>query len=254
MPYINLRFHILALRRIQQDVGKYDKERKLNMKKLLTASMIGLLTVSIASPSFAAEKKADTNVAVLFDGSGSMVQKTGGERKIDIAKKSVRSFAELLPENTNLMLRVFGHAGNNKLSGKALSCSTTETIYGLHPYEGTLFYHSLSGIKPTGWTPIAKALSDTRKEFEAFDADGKNVVYLITDGEETCGGNPADEIEKLREANVDTIVNIIGFNFDVKGNAEMKQAAVAGGGEYISADSAEEFEQAWEKEAQKFTD
>lgn len=79
-------------------------------------------------------------------------------------------------------------------------------------------------------------------------------MYLITDGEETCGGNPADEIEKLREANVDTIVNIIGFNFDVKGNAEMKQAAVAGGGEYISADSAEEFEQAWEKEAQKYTE
>ena len=90
------------------------------------------------------------------------------------------------------MLRVFGHAGNNKLSGKALSCSTTETIYGLHPYEGSLFDNSLSELKPTGWTPIAKALADTRKEFEAFDADGKNVVYLITDGEETCGGDPFD--------------------------------------------------------------
>lgn len=85
---------------------------------MLAAGIIGLLTVSIASPSFAAEKQADTNVAVLFDGSGSMVQKTGGERKIDIAKKSVKSFAELLPKDTNLMLRVFGHAGNNKLSGK----------------------------------------------------------------------------------------------------------------------------------------
>ncbi|OEI76047.1 hypothetical protein BG616_18350 [Bacillus subtilis] len=223
-------------------------------KKLLAACIIGLLTVSFASPSFAAEKQTDTNVAVLFDGSGSMIQKTGGERKIDIAKKSVKSFAELLPKDTNLMLRVFGHAGNNKLSGKALSCSTTETIYGLHPYEGSLFDNSLSEIKPTGWTPIAKALSDTRKEFEAFGADGKNVVYLITDGEETCGGDPAAEIEKLRASNVDTIVNIIGFNFDVKGNEEMKQAAVAGGGEYISANSADEFEQAWEKEAQKFTE
>ncbi len=137
---------------------------------------------------------------------------------------------------------------------KLFHAKTTETIYGLHPYEGSLFDNSLSEIKPTGWTPIAKALSDTRKEFEAFDADGKNVVYLITDGEETCGGDPAAEIAKLREANVDTIVNIIGFNFDVKGNEEMKQAAVAGGGEYISANSADEFEQAWEKEAQKFTE
>lgn len=80
------------------------------------------------------------------------------------------------------------------------------------------------------------------------------MVYLITDGEETCGGDPAAEIEKLRASNVDTIVNIIGFNFDVKGNEEMKQATVAGGGEYISANSADEFEQAWEKEAQKFTE
>lgn len=66
------------------------KKGSNHMKKLLAAGIIGLLTVSIASPSFAAEKQADTNVAVLFDGSGSMVQKTGGERKIDIAKKSVK--------------------------------------------------------------------------------------------------------------------------------------------------------------------
>ncbi|MCI4139913.1 hypothetical protein MMJ09_24355, partial [Bacillus vallismortis] len=39
------------------------------MKKLLTDGLIGLLTVSFASPSFAAENQADTNVAVLFDGS-----------------------------------------------------------------------------------------------------------------------------------------------------------------------------------------
>lgn len=157
-------------------VGKYEKERKLNMKKLLTAGIIGLLTVSFASPSFAAEKKADTNVAVLFDGSGSMVQKTGGERKIDIAKKSVKSFAELLPEDTNLMLRVFGHAGNNKLSGKALSCSTTETIYGLHPYEGTLFDHSLSASnRPAG-----------RQLPKRFLIQEKNLKRLMQTGKTWC--------------------------------------------------------------------
>lgn len=51
------------------------------MKKLLAAGIIGLLTVSFASPSFAAEKQTDTNVAVLFDGSGSMAQKTGESAK-----------------------------------------------------------------------------------------------------------------------------------------------------------------------------
>ena len=61
--------------------------------------------------------------------------------------------------------------------------------YTVQPYAVTPFEQSLSKIKPTGWTPIAKALSDTREEFERRRR-GKNVVYLITDGEETCGGNP----------------------------------------------------------------
>lgn len=220
------------------------------MKKMFTAGIVGLLTLSLGSPVFAAEKKhEETNVAVLFDASGSMIQKTGGERKIDVAKESVTSFAEVLPEVTNLMLRVFGHKGNNKNSGKAVSCNATETLYGLQPYAVTPFEQSLSKIKPTGWTPIAKALSDTREEFERAGATGKNVVYLITDGEETCGGNPQAEIQKLRKANVNTIVNIIGFNFGMKGSESLEKAAEAGGGTYVSADSADEFKQAWEDAA-----
>lgn len=79
------------------------------MKKMFTAGIVGLLTLSLGSPVFAAEKKhEETNVAVLFDASGSMIQKTGGERKIDVAKESVTSFAEVLPEDTNLM---FGYSG-----------------------------------------------------------------------------------------------------------------------------------------------
>lgn len=222
------------------------------MKKMFTAGIVGLLTLSLGSPVFAAEKThEETNVAVLFDASGSMIQKTGGERKIDVAKDSVKSFAEVLPEDTNLMLRVFGHKGNNKMSGKAVSCNSTETLYGLQPYAVSPFDQSLSQIKPTGWTPIAKALSDTREEFERLGAKGKNVVYLITDGEETCGGNPQAEIQKLRKANVNTIVNIIGFNFGVKGSESLEQAAEAGGGTYVSADSPAEFKQAWDDAAQQ---
>lgn len=120
------------------------------------------------------------------------------------------------------MFCVFGYVGNNKLFGKVFLCSMMEIIYGFYLYEGLLFDNLLSEIKLIGWILIVKVFFDIRKEFEVFDVDGKNVVYLIIDGEEMCGGDFVVEIEKFCELNVDIIVNIIGFNFDIKGNEEMK--------------------------------
>ncbi|MDI3410671.1 VWA domain-containing protein [Bacillus sonorensis] len=121
----------------------------------------------------------------MLDASGSMAQKIDGEKKFDIAKESVNDFADLLSSNANVMLNVFGHKGNNKLSGKAESCGTTETVYDLQPFSTGAFQASLSGIKPTGWSPIAKSLYDVKDQLS--DKDGKNYVYIVTDGEETCG-------------------------------------------------------------------
>ncbi|MDI5788128.1 hypothetical protein PO124_05705 [Bacillus licheniformis] len=38
---------------------------------------------------------------------------------------------------------------------KEVSCGTTETVYDLQPFSFNSFENALSGIKPTGWSPIA---------------------------------------------------------------------------------------------------
>jgi hypothetical protein len=37
---------------------------------------------------------------------------------------------------------------------------------------------------------------------------------LVTDGEETCGGDPAAAIERLRKAGISTRISIVGFALD----------------------------------------
>nr|WP_223831621.1 VWA domain-containing protein [Bacillus swezeyi] len=229
------------------------------MKKRFTLLTTFTMLLSLAPAAFAAEdgnaadnSKKDVNVAVVLDASGSMAQRIEGDKKFDIAKESVTDFADLLPSDANVMLNVFGHKGNNKNSGKEESCGTTETLYDLQPFSANGFQHSLSGIKPTGWSPIAKSLYDVKDDLA--DKDGKNYVYIVTDGEETCGGDPVQAAKDLRQSNIKTIVNIVGLDVEtVKEKEKLKKVAKAGGGKLIEAESANDFKKVWKEEGGKMS-
>ena len=61
-------------------------------------------------------------------------------------------------------------------------------------------------------------------------------MILLTDGEETCGGDPAAAIEKLRKAGVGVRVNIVGFAIDDEAlAATFRHWTDAGGGLYFDA-------------------
>jgi len=62
---------------------------------------------------------------------------------------------------------------------------------------------------------------------------------LITDGEETCGGDPAAEIDKLRKAGIGTRVSIVGFALeDQKLAATFRRWSDLGGGAFFDAKDA----------------
>ncbi len=57
------------------------------------------------------------------------------------------------------------------------------------------------------------------------------------------GGDPVQDAKKLHESDIQAIVSIIGFDVDNAGQQALKQVAAAGGGEYETANSAEELRQ-----------
>ena len=68
---------------------------------------------------------------------------------------------------------------------------------------------------------------------------GERLVILLTDGEETCGGDPAAAIEKLKKAGTTVRVNIVGFAIDdAKLAATFRHWADAGSGAYFDAQGA----------------
>ncbi|QKG83176.1 VWA domain-containing protein [Kroppenstedtia pulmonis] len=183
------------------------------------------------------EKKARrVHMEILLDASGSMAGKVDGKVKMDQAKQAIQSFVSGMPEHVQVSLRVYGHRGSNAKKDKEISCAETEQVYPMDSYNEMRFNTALNKFKPTGWTPLAKAMQEARRDLQSNAGDGvHNVVYIVSDGVETCGGDPIREAQELHLSEIEAVVNIIGFDLDKKEEQALKQVAKAGGGSYRTA-------------------
>jgi hypothetical protein len=86
----------------------------------------------------------------------------------------------------------------------------------------------------------------SRVSTDLSDVHGERLVILLTDGEETCGGNPAATIEKLMKQGVNVRINIVGFAVDDRKTAALfRQWSSAGGGAYFDARNAASLDSAF---------
>jgi hypothetical protein len=110
------------------------------------------------------------------------------------------------------------------------------------------FSEAIDSFEPRGWTPVAGSLEKARDDFSAFDPEtNSNFVYLVSDGVETCGGDPVAAAGSLADADVRAEVNIVGFDVDPNAARQLEQAAKSGGGGYYDANNAAELNEVFRK-------
>lgn len=176
------------------------------------------------------------NIEVILDASGSMAGQIDGRTKFQIAMEGLSAFVEQLPPHVNLGLRVYGHRGSNRESDKEYSCAGSDMIYPFARLDRNAFIDAVESVGPTGWTALGLSLERALDDFNRFDQpNNANLVYLLTDGKETCGGQPAQAAAALNASGIGAIVNVIGFDIDDEQQEELKRIASSGGGEYFSA-------------------
>ncbi|SFS47221.1 vWA domain-containing protein [Marininema halotolerans] len=194
-------------------------------------------------------ERKPTNIAILLDSSGSMSSQVSGGQKMTVAKEAVQEFADKAPKEAMVSLIAYGHKGSNRQADKKKSCKAIETLYPLSTINKSEFNTALSSLKPTGWTPLAGAIRQAKDAFASKGIDqSDNVVFVVSDGLETCGGNPAKEAKKLAEANIKATVNIIGFDVNNKEQQQLKEVAEAGGGAFFKAQSKEDLQDYFNKQ------
>ncbi|MFT3810603.1 MAG: VWA domain-containing protein [Micropepsaceae bacterium] len=183
------------------------------------------------TPQAAAPK--DRGVLVILDASGSMLKKLGKKRRIDIAKETLTQLTQvMLPEGTPFAMRVFGDTRPD-------SCETNLRIP-LAPLDRPAARTAIDAIKSVNKakTAIGASLAQAASD---LGAGGQKLIILITDGEETCDGDPLAEINRLNETGLDVRVSIVGFAVDDQALKDtFAQWASAGGGGYFDATNSEE--------------
>ncbi|GAB3047769.1 VWA domain-containing protein [Virgibacillus ainsalahensis] len=192
--------------------------------------------------------KENYNVEIILDASGSMANYVGDQTRMQLAKESINKFLENVPEEANVSLRIYGHEGSSEDSDKALSCGTIEQIYGFDTYDQASFEEALNQFEPSGWTPIADALEQSKEALDEFDSENNtNLIYLVSDGIETCDGDPVEVADSLVESNSQPIINIIGFQADAEAQEQLQSMADAAEGIYATVNNQDELEAEFER-------
>ncbi len=195
------------------------------------------------------EAVGTNHYALVLDASGSMAAAGSAGTRMDEAKAAIEAFVGQLPDSSTVSLRVYGHEGSNDEAGKADSCTASEVVF-----EGTSSDHgglsdAMDEVAPVGWTPLARAIDDAEGDIPAGATD--SIVYVVTDGLETCGGDPVTAATALAGTDIRPVVNVLGFQTGDADQAALAAIADAGGGEFTAAGSGAELDAYWEQERRR---
>ena len=193
---------------------------------LATAISFGLPSTS----PFAADK-----AVLVLDGSGSMWQQVGSTTKIEIARDVIGDLMLDWSDKVELGLSAYGHREKG-------NCSDIETLKPIGPVDPKEVAQIVDAISPKGKTPLTAAVRGAADELRY--EENRATIILVSDGEETCGGDPCAVAKELEAAGIDFTVHVVGFDLTDEESANLQCIADNTGGKFLQADNAEELHQA----------
>jgi Ca-activated chloride channel homolog len=149
-----------------------------------------------------------TRILFVFDASQSMYGQWQSDTKFDLAVKLFSNILDSLRKQTNLelALRMYGH----QKQFPPQDCFDTRLEVPFGKDNITRIKNTLKTTTPKGTTPIAYSLSQAAKDFTPCD-NCRNIVILITDGLEECGGDPCAVSLELQKKGIMLKPFIIGI-------------------------------------------
>lgn len=167
------------------------------------------------------------HVYLILDASGSMMAEVGGKPKFDIARDAVKDMIRMLPEDSRVALRAYGHRRRAIEDGAE---EDTQLVIDWGRLDKREMAVTLDALRPRGKTPLALSLQRAASDLPA--GDEQLLVILLTDGGEDSGGAPVDAAATLGSA-IKGRFYIVGFDINRSRWVEQLRAiADAGGGVY----------------------
>lgn len=205
-----------------------------------TEALIAAMQATASVPPAGNPASEITDLAIIVDYSGSMNAKMkDGATKVASAKKCVSELIDKLPGDLNVALIIYG---TNKQRG----CQDIDVIQPLGPMNKASLKLKINGYNATGMTPIASSLTVAGDELKK--AKGGPAIVLVTDGAESCHGDPVGVAAKLAaEFGIQFGINVIGFGIEPNEKAGLAAIAEKGHGKLLTVETASELTDALKK-------
>ena len=154
------------------------------------------------------EQQITTRILFIFDASNSMNARWQSDTRINVAKRILINVVDSLEHvpNVEMALRVFGH----QRQFPPIDCSDTRLEIPFAPRNGRAIVNRIRSIVPKGGTPIAHSLEMAAEDFPPCN-NCRNIIILITDGIEECGGDPCAASDFLQRRGIALKPFIIGI-------------------------------------------
>lgn len=191
--------------------------------------------ISVLAPEVEGRRPAvlggDTAIELVVDTSGSMLDRLGDRSRIEVARAVLSELlGEDIPAGAQVALRAF--------APQARSCDT-RLLVPLGPLDPAAMAEVIAGLEApkSVKTPLAKAIAAVAGDLA--DVAGPRIVVVVSDGKESCGGDPAAEVRRLRAQGFDVTLNVVGLALERKSRKSISRLADLGGGSYFDASDAE---------------
>jgi Ca-activated chloride channel family protein len=201
--------------------------------------IVGLLAGAVAAAFASQSRAADTlnqcraDAMFVFDASGSMGTTDYAVKKPRIAhaKDAMRKVVPEVAPLRKLGLIVYGEGEYN-------DCNSIDLRFRPMADAGNRMIEAVEGINPRGRTPLTESV---RRAAEVLDyTQRESVVVLMTDGEETCGGDPCKVASSLKAAGPKLTIHVIGYREGQNTYFKARCMADLTGGQYFPVSTEEE--------------
>ena len=176
--------------------------------------------------------KTSKNLEIILDASGSMKTPLGKKTRWTTAHDVLQQVLATLPADFNVGLRIYGHR-ESSLSPK--TCTDSQLVVPIQKLDQRAVLGAAEAVKPRGETPLVYSVLQSPDDLKAV---GGGTVIVITDGEESCHGDPVKAAAQLKASGLDITLNIVGFTLTGKTvQQQLGTFAQATGGHFYAADS-----------------
>lgn len=120
-----------------------------------------------------------------------------GDRRIDHAKGAMNTAVDRLPGDVDAGLVVFGE------------CRSTDNFHFFKPGERGRLKGIVQGIQPRQGTPLARGIERAANMMEAGDPKRPAVIVVLSDGHDSCGGDPCATARALKQRKPGLVINVV---------------------------------------------